>query len=129
MTLSNPSKTARLPVRVCNMSAKIVTLPQKTSLCDLHEVKVLRYLPLGDKDSVKAHVSQQRVETEKISHLDGVDLSDTKLSAEQKHEVSQFLQKWQHVFSKSSTDLGCTDLVQHEIRLENEQPFKEPHTT
>ena len=127
VTLSNPGKTARVPVRVCNMSAKIVTLPPKTSLCDLHEVKVLRSLPLGDKDSVKAHVSQQRVESEKPSHLDGVDLSDTKLSTEQKHEVSQFLQNWQHVFSKSSTDLGCTDLVQHEIHLENEQPFKEPY--
>ena len=127
VTFSNPGKAARVPVRVCNMSAKMVTLPPKTSLCDLHEVKVLCSLPLGVKDSVKAHVSQQRVETEKPSHLDRVDLSDTKLSTEQKHEVLQFLQKWQHVFSKSSTDLGCTDLVQHEIHLKNEQPFKEPY--
>ena len=115
MTLNNPGKTARVPVRVCNMSAKIVTLPPKTSLCDLHEVKVLRSLLLGDKDSVKAHVNQQRVEMERPSHLDGVDLDDTKLSTEQTHEVSQFLTKWQHVFSKTSTDLGCTDLVKHEI--------------
>ena len=35
VTLNNPGKTARVPVRVCNMSAKIVTLPPKTSLCDL----------------------------------------------------------------------------------------------
>ena len=82
VTLSNPGKTARVLVRVCYMPAKIVTLPPKTSLCDLHEVKVLRSLPLGDKDSVKAHVSQQRVETEKPSHFEGVELSDTKLSTE-----------------------------------------------
>ena len=116
-----------MPVRVCNMSAKTVTLQPKTSICDLHEVKVLRSLPLGDKDSVKAHVNQHRAETEKPSHLDGVDLSDTKLSPEQKQQASQFLNQWQHVFSKSPTDLGCTDLVQHEIHLENEQPFKEPY--
>ena len=36
VTLSNPGKTARVPVRVCNMSAKIITLPPKTSLCELH---------------------------------------------------------------------------------------------
>ena len=81
-TLNNPGKTARVPVRVCNMSAKIVTLPPKTSLCDLHEVKVLRSLPLGDKDSVKAHVNQQRVGPEKPSPLDGVNLDDSKLSTE-----------------------------------------------
>ena len=127
VTLSNPGKTARVPVRVCNMSAKVVTLPSKTSLCDLHEVKVLRSLPLGDKDSVKAHVNQHRAETDNPSHLAGIDLSDTKLSPEQKQEASQFLNQWQHVFSKSPTDLGCTDLVQHEIHLENEQPFKEPY--
>ena len=127
VALDNPGKTARVPVRVCNMTAKLITLPQKTSLCDLHEVKVLRSVPLGDKDTVKAHVNQQTVDTEKTSHLDGINLENTKLTVEQKQEALQFLTKWQHVFSKSSTDLGCTNLVQHEIKLENEQPFKEPY--
>ena len=45
----------------------------------------------------------------------------------QKNKVVQFLNNWQHVFSQSDTDLGHTDLVQHEIHLENEQPFKEPY--
>ena len=63
------------------MTAKVVTLPTTTSLCDLYEVKVLHSLPLGDNDSVDAHVNKQRVETEK-SCLDGVDLNDTKLSTE-----------------------------------------------
>ena len=30
-------------------------------------------------------------------------------------------------FSQSATDLGCIDLVQHEIHLENEQPLKESY--
>ena len=34
---------------------------------------------------------------------------------------------WKHVFSQGSTDLGCTRLVQHEINLEDETPFKEPY--
>ena len=41
--------------------------------------------------------------------------------------MQHFLPKWQDVFSKSPTDLGCTNLVEHEIHLDNEQPFKEPY--
>ena len=109
------------------MTAKLITLPQKTSLCDLHEVKVLRSVPLGDKDTVQARINQQTVDTEKTGHLDRINLESTKLTVEQKQEALQFLTKWQHVFSKSSTDLGCTNLIQYVIKLENEQPFKEPY--
>ena len=31
------------------------------------------------------------------------------------------------MFSQSLTDLGRTNLVEHEIHLQNEQPFKEPY--
>ena len=40
--LSNPGKTARVPVRISNMSAKIMKIPAKSELCQLIEVKVLR---------------------------------------------------------------------------------------
>ena len=43
----------------------------------------------------------------------------------QKNKVIQFLNIWQHAFYLSDTDLGHKDLVQHEIHLENEQPFKQ----
>ena len=108
VALDNPGKTARVPVRVCNMTAKLITLPQKTSLCDLHELKVLRSVPLCDKDTVKAHVNQQTVDSEKASHVNGINLEDTYLTVEQKEEALQFLTKWQHVFSKSSTHRGPT---------------------
>ena len=65
--------------------------------------KVLYSSLLGDKDIVK------------WIFLDGLDLNCTKL-------YSEFLRKWQYVFSKSSTDLGCTELAQHELHLDNEQP-------
>ena len=47
----------------------------------------------------------------------------------QKNKVVQFLNYWQHVFSHSDTDLGHTYFVQHEIHLENEQPFKELYSS
>ena len=39
----------------------------------------------------------------------------------------QFLSKWKGVFSAGITDLGDCDLVQHEIKLQNDEPFKEPY--
>ena len=46
VTLSNPGKTSKVPVRLCNMSAKIVTLPPKSNICELQEVKLLRSLSI-----------------------------------------------------------------------------------
>ena len=40
-------------------------------------------------------------------------------------KVEQVLRKWQDVFSKGLADLGCTNLVQHEIKMKDETPFKE----
>ena len=37
------------------------------------------------------------------------------------------LEKWQHLFLKSPTDLGKTDVVKNEIHLTTEVPVKEPH--
>ena len=42
VALDKPGKNARVPVRVFNMSAKVLTLQPKSILRQLHEVKVLR---------------------------------------------------------------------------------------
>ena len=42
VTLNNPGKTSRVPVKIFNMSAKVVTIPPRANICELHEVKVLR---------------------------------------------------------------------------------------
>ena len=39
--LDNPGKTSRVPVRLCNISARVITIPPKGNLRDLQEVKVL----------------------------------------------------------------------------------------
>ena len=39
---------------------------------------------------------------------------------------SYLLSEWKHVFSQSPTDLGRTNLVEHEIHLSDDHPFKEP---
>ena len=54
-------------------------------------------------------------------------MDDSVLTQEQKQQVRQFLTKWDGIFSKGPTDLGCAKLVEQEIHLENDRPFKEPY--
>ncbi len=37
------------------------------------------------------------------------------------------MSRWQDIFSQGPTDLGHTDVIRHEIHLENDKPFKEPY--
>ena len=131
VSLNNPGKTSRVPVRLCNMSARTLKIPPKSNLCDLHEVKVLRSpsvaQPSDNSDTV--NIKQQRIVDDGDDDDDQpeVDLDASVLTEEQKHKVRMILNKWQNIFSKGPTDLGCTNLVEHEIHLENEDPFKDPY--
>ena len=37
------------------------------------------------------------------------------------------LLNWKDIFSCSKTDMGHTDLVKHNIKLVDDEPFKQPH--
>ena len=38
--------SSRFPVRICNMSARTITIPAKTRLCQLHKVRVVSEVPV-----------------------------------------------------------------------------------
>ena len=111
VSLTNPGKTSRVPVRICNMSTRTLKIPPKSNLCDLQEVKVLRSPSVAQPSD----------------NSDTVNIKQQRITEEQKHKVRIILNKWQNIFSKCPTDLGCTNLVEHEIHLENEDPFKDPY--
>ena len=127
----NPGKTSRVPVRLCNLSARVVTIPPKANLCNLQEVKVLRSPSVTKKNDdilETVNVNQQCVfDIDKADGPPGLSLDDSVLTEEQKQQVHHFLTKWESIFLKSPTDLSCSKLVEHEVRLENEQPFKKPY--
>ncbi|MCG8034499.1 MAG: hypothetical protein JAZ03_20335, partial [Candidatus Thiodiazotropha taylori] len=135
--LNRKGKTARVPVRLYNMSAKAITIAPRSLLCDLQEVKVLRSITPLDRENSTA-ISGQHVVTEnpddkictesefRLSDI-GVDLSDSVLSEDQKAKASLIFQKWQSVFSRGLLDLGHTDLVKHTIKLTDDTPFKEAY--
>lgn len=40
VSLESPGKTTRVSIRICNLSAKMIKIPPRPSLCMLNEVKV-----------------------------------------------------------------------------------------
>lgn len=51
VSLKNPGKTSRVPVCICNLSAKVLQIPVKSNICQLQEVKVLRNIPVFEGKS------------------------------------------------------------------------------
>ena len=49
------------------------------------------------------------------------------LTQDQVRKAKDVLGNWSHIFSTGPTDLGRTDLVEHEIKLTDDTPFKEPY--
>ena len=110
-------KTARVPVRVCNISARHITIKPKSPLCELHQAKVIENVdPFSTSFSQTASTSEGSSEELKL------DLSSEDLSPQQHEEAPKLLNRWKHIFSKGPTGLGFTDLVEHEIHL-NAQLF------
>ena len=115
-------KTACVPVRICNISARPITIKPKTPLCDLHKVKVIKNV-----DPFEGSFSQKTNSSELSIGDIGVSLPDEHLTPHQKQEASGLPDKWNHIFSTGPTDLGFTDLVEHEINLSDNTPFKDPY--
>ena len=127
ITLNKPGSTARIPVRIFNMSAKVVRVPKKAVLCDLHKVKVLRSVDPFQFDEDQANLFSQTVEEKKFDLADiGISLKESCLSSEETEKIKPLFEKWQNVFSKGPLDLRHTNVVEHGINLSNATPFKDP---
>ena len=129
VSLEKTGKTQRVHVRIYNMSAKSIKIKPNSDLCELHEVKVLRNIdPIDSKKSKEeqARISQLHV-NQKDQLPEGTNLDKSALTTTQKEQLSQFLKRWQEVFSTGISDLGNCDLVQHEIKLTDDEPFKDPY--
>ena len=120
VAVKSNSKTARVPVRVCNISARPITIKPKSQLCSLQEVNVIKTMD-PSCNSVSVEGSPKSFEDL------GIHLPRDNLSSGELNEASELLGRWKHIFSTGPTDLGFTDLVEHEINLTDETPFKEPY--
>ena len=153
VTLNNIGSTAKVPVRLCNISAKIMKIPARTNICKLQQVNVLRSVQIGEEDTfTSVNINQQSAPekepvdkenkhtttsenennlpagtSEREDKTFGIDLENTELSNEDKEKVYNLFDKWSTIFPTSKTDLGHTTEVKHKIELTDEKPFKEPY--
>ena len=117
ITLSSSSSKPKVRVKICNISAKTITLKPNSTLCAVQEAKVVNALPTLKGDN-----------SDRVNPLDlGVKVDEASLSCSQSKTVNKLLSKYSHVFSRGPLDLGRTDLVKHSIKLEDENPFKLPY--
>ena len=112
------SKTARIPVRVCNISAQPITIKPRSQMCSLQEVNVIITMD-PSCDSVSVGSSSKSFEDL------GINLHKKNLSQSELHKAKDLLGSWKHIFSTGPTDLGFTNLIVYEIKLVDETPFKE----
>jgi dUTPase len=121
--IGKQGKKSRIPVRLCNLSARPIVIPPRTKLCQLQKVRVLSEVPL---DMPKDTASPQSKHLSSDVPIE-VDLSDSPLTDAQKIEVTDMISQWSCIMSRDITDLGCSNTVKHSIQLTDETPFKEPH--
>ena len=59
--------------------------------------------------------------------LKKIDISDPKLTTEQREDILRLVSSWHDVFSKHDLDVGLTGFVKHRINLTDFSPFKQRH--
>ncbi|KAI4874103.1 hypothetical protein NFI96_002857 [Prochilodus magdalenae] len=103
-------------VPVVNVGTTEDLLHLRTCLGSLSSVQVVS-LPTGITEvwSTTATVSSQVAARSAQSGIEAVDLSA--LTDQEQQEVRSLLQKYSSVFSAHEGDLGCTNLIEHEIPL------------
>ncbi|KAH3738140.1 hypothetical protein DPMN_044768 [Dreissena polymorpha] len=64
VSINTRGRTARIPVKMCNISARPVKIRAKHELCELQEVKVLREAPILQPSSATISTANTSPETE-----------------------------------------------------------------
>ena len=112
----------KIPVRIYNITAKPVIIKPKSVFCELREVKVIR--DGFEFDDQARPVTLNTTEGKSLKDL-GIKIEDD-LPKYIKEDLQGMLTKWKSVFSTGPTDLGYTTLAEHEIKLSDDIPFKQP---
>ncbi|MCG7876282.1 MAG: RNase H-like domain-containing protein [Candidatus Thiodiazotropha endolucinida] len=117
-------KTGNIPLRLANFSKEPIRINRDTVTAVLQ--------PVESVDSEKGNFQKQpaigqnsNTPTELPEHLVPLfDRSTINLDTSQKTRLQQFLVRHQDIFSKNSSDIGHTTLIEHHIDVQNSKPVK-----
>ncbi|XP_076131023.1 retrovirus-related Pol polyprotein from transposon opus [Alosa pseudoharengus] len=114
--------TAHIPV--VNVGTADVLLYPRTVVGVLEHAHIVS-LPAGitEVPSHTATVFSQSASATVPDQIEALDLSP--LSREDQGQVRSLLRKYTHVFSAHELDLGCTNLIAHEIPLQDSAPVRQ----
>ena len=116
--------TAYVPI--INVGVTEVLLYPRVSMGSLSNAEVIS-LPSGVSEvrPITATLSSQEATSSVPDRLDAVDLSA--LSGQEQTEARSLLQRYSSVFAAHDGDLGCTNLIAHDIPLLDDIPVRQRH--
>ena len=126
------ANNGHLAVPVLNVGTSDVSLGPQTRLASLHMAEVVA----GEGESVYFERVGPQEEQVRIREQHGPQ-GDRELSSEiaalrfpgfseeQAGEARQLLHKFSHVFASSDSDLGCTNLIYHEVPVVDDAPVSQ----
>ncbi|KAL2098386.1 hypothetical protein ACEWY4_007593 [Coilia grayii] len=111
-------------IPVVNVGMEDVLLYPRTDLGSLCSVQVVS-LPanITEVGTVTASVTSQLVAPSVSAQIEELDL--TILSSPDQQQVRDLLQRFHGVFASHDGDLGCTDLISHQIPLVDDVPVRQ----
>ena len=117
-------------IPVVNVGNQDAILPPRLSLGSLCPSNIVS-LPAGISElpgeapsgETVATVSAHIVERSTLATIEAIDLSP--LTQQEQGDVRSLLRKYQSVFSTHDGDLGCTNLISHEIPLLDDAPVRQ----
>ena len=121
----------RVPVRLCNISAKPIVIKRNSRLAQLSSILRVDDIPVQEQSGNSpstASVRSATVTDTVPTIIPNLDLSKSALENEaQTQQLDNLLHEFSDVFSSNSLDFGCTSTIKHSIPLIDDQPFRLPH--
>jgi len=116
-----------IPVRIMNVKAQPMTVRAGANVANLQQAEVLGPMPVVEASSQHTEasvVAPDQDRPESITNL--VSRMDDTLPESVRSMVSDVLQEYLDVFSKSENDLGVSDVVTHKIDTGGAAPIIQP---
>ena len=108
----DPATCDTVPVHICNVTTRAVTIYPHALLCELHPVTIQSF--------PAASISAEHPDA-----LDKINIPRDELDAHQQRNVNTLFSEFESLFSKGDTDIGFYPFVEHRIELLDETPFKQ----
>ena len=111
----------KVTVGLRNISAKQITIPSRAVVCQVQLANMVPKIqtPKGQDPTEKRGEDNTWI-------LDQLDLGELeRWSGDQQQAAKNLLCEYSGIFSKNDLDLGKCNIVKHDIKLTDHQPFKE----